>query len=171
VYRTDVVEHVVAVDAKMIAEITSNGYQKKNQVWTNFRKGFDKYEGLNFVTPSTGWSSGPTALFLASQHDCKHIYVLGFDFKGVKDGKKINNVYADTVNYKSSKDTATYYGNWLRQTCQVIKDNPQIRYTRVIHPDNYRPRELNNFENCNTMYIEDFSNYLLYPPITQNGSF
>ena len=32
---------------------------------------------LNFFPPSKGWSSGPTALWLASQHGSKQILILG----------------------------------------------------------------------------------------------
>lgn len=171
VYRTDIVDHLVAVDAKMIAEITNNRYQLKHPVWTNLRKGFDKFDGLNFMNPNLGWSSGPTALFLASQHKRERIYILGFDFKGTDGGKKINNIYADTPNYKKSEDKATYYGNWLKQTCQVIKDNPNIQYTRIIQPDNYCPAELNNFENFSTMTLEEFCNHLPHDPKYQNDPF
>ena len=163
VYRTDVVDHLVAVDMKMIVEIAKTGYQLKNSVWTNPRKGFNKYDGLNFMSPSLGWSSGPTALFLASQHKKELIYILGFDYKGKAKGKRVNNIYADTPNYKSSTDTATYFGNWLKQTCRVIKDNPDIEYIRVIHPDNYCPPELNNFENFTTITLEEFAKRLPHP--------
>ena len=84
----------------------------------------------NFFNPSKGWSSGPTALWLASQHNHETIYILGFDYDGV-DGK-FNNVYADTENYKKSHDHATYYGNWLRQTETVIKNNRETKYFRIV---------------------------------------
>ena len=60
-------DYLVAVDSKMIIEINNSGYQRKNQVWTNPNKLFARMEGFNFFQPSKGWSSGPTALWLASQ--------------------------------------------------------------------------------------------------------
>jgi hypothetical protein len=171
VYRSDVVDYLIAVDAKMIAEIASSKYHLRHSVWTNYRKGFSQFEGLNFIEPRLGWSSGPTALYLASQHKKEHIYILGFDYKGNHDGKHINNIYADTPNYKKSEDKATYYGNWLKQTCQVIKDNSEIQFTRIIQPDNYCPPELNNFENFNTITLEEFCNHLPHDPKYQNGPF
>ena len=69
VYREGVnPDYLVAVDTKMIIEINNSGYQRKNQVWTNPNKLFARMEGFNFFQPSKGWSSGPTALWLASQH-------------------------------------------------------------------------------------------------------
>ena len=65
-------------------------------------------------------------------------------------------MYADTANYKKSTDTATYFGNWLRQTASVIKENTNIQYHRVITPDNFLPEELNKFSNLKTIFVEDF---------------
>lgn len=155
-YREFPPDYLVAVDVKMILEITKAGYQNNNSVWTNPNKSFSKISNLNYFNPSKGWSSGPTALYLACQHGYEKIYILGFDYKGLENGKKVNNLYAGTWNYKKENDTATYYGNWLRQTTKVIKDNPQIDFFRVIQPDNFCPEELNNLGNLQHMTTEDF---------------
>jgi len=155
-YREFVPDYLIAVDPKMIVEINQAGYQKEHQVWTNPNKRYEGFEKFNYFNPSKGWSSGPTALWLASQHNYETIYIMGFDYLGLQDGKKFNNVYADTQNYKKSADTATYYGNWLRQTETVIKENPQIQYKRVIRADNFQPGQLNNYKNYSTVFIEDF---------------
>lgn len=155
-YRTFSPDYLVAVDVKMILEINKAGYQNTNQVWTNPNKTYAKMQNFNYFKPSKGWSSGPTALWLASQHNYNKIFILGFDYKGLDEGKRLNNLYADTVNYKKSTDGATFFGNWLRQTCSVVKENPQIQYYRVIQSDNYIPEELNKFNNVEHILIEDF---------------
>ena len=155
-YRSFSPDYLVAVDVKMILEINKAGYQHKHEVWTNPNKTFNLIKNLNFFNPSKGWSSGPTALWLASKHRYKKVYILGFDYKGVDNGKKFNNMYADTNNYKKSTDGATFFGNWLRQTRSVIQTTPQIEYIRVIQSDNYNPDELNTFDNYSTIFIEDF---------------
>ena len=119
-YRSFAPDYLIAVDTKMIVEINKTEYQKSNAVWTNPNKLYSSMEGFNFFQPSKGWSSGPTALWLASQQEYQIIYILGFDFKGT-DSNNFNNIYSDTENYKKSNDTATYYGNWLRQTKTVIE--------------------------------------------------
>jgi len=157
IYRTFDPDYLVAVDVKMILELHKAGYHKKNpNIWTNPQKSISRFKEFNFFNPSKGWSSGPTALWLAAQHKYETIYILGFDYKGLKDGQKFNNMYADTPNYKKSTDGATFFGNWMRQTTNVIKENPHIKFVRVIAPDNYRPEELNKFENFSTILIEDF---------------
>jgi len=156
VYRKHEPDYLIAVDVKMVNEIAKSGYQHTHEVWTNPNRSFSKLHNLNFFHPSKGWSSGPTALWLASQHGYKKIYILGFDYKGIDDGKKFNNMYADTMNYKKSRDSATFFGNWLRQTKSVIQEHPTIQYRRIITADNYCPEELNRFDNFKTVFREDF---------------
>lgn len=155
-YRKHEPDYLVAVDVKMILEINKTGYQNTHEVWTNPNKAFNKMKNFNFFHPSKGWSSGPTALWLASQHGYDKIFILGFDYKGLDNGKVLNNLYADTMNYKKSTDTATFFGNWLRQTKNVIENHKHITYYRVIAPDNYVPEELNKFSNLKHIFIDDF---------------
>lgn len=155
-YRTFTADYLVAVDVKMVLEIGKAGYQHRNAVWTNPNKSYVNINNLNYFSPSKGWSSGPTALWLAAQHKYKTIYILGFDYRGINDGKQFNNIYADTVNYKKSTDGATFFGNWLRQTASVVKETPNTHFVRVIAQDNYCPDELNKFNNLTTITVEDF---------------
>lgn len=157
IYREFDPDYLVAVDVKMVNEICKAGYQHKNpNVWTNPNKAFRQYEGLNLFQPSKGWSSGPTALWLSTQHAYQRVFILGFDYKGLDNGKRVNNIYAGTENYKKTTDSATYYGNWLKQTTTTVKTHARIQFYRVIQPDNYVPPELNKFNNLKHIYIEDF---------------
>ena len=158
VYRDMDPDYLVAVDVKMVLELNKAGYQYKNpNVWTNPNKSSLTMKGFNYFQPSKGWSSGPTALWLASQHGYEKSYILGFDFKGIgTDLNAFNNLYADTNNYKKSTDGATFFGNWSRQTVSVIKDTVNVNFIRVILADNYQPEELNNFANFNAIHKEDF---------------
>lgn len=155
-YRSFAPDYLIAVDVKMILEITKTGYQNNNTVWTNPNRSYHKIKNLNTFHPSKGWSSGPTALWLASQHNYDKIFIMGFDYKGLDNGAVFNNIYANTKNYKKSVDGATFFGNWLRQTISTIKEHPNINYYRVIAADNYIPPELNNLNNLKHIYIEDF---------------
>ena len=157
-YRTFRPDYLVAVDVKMILEINKSMYQHKNQVWTNYNKSYEGLQHFDYFQPGKGWSSGPTALWLSAQHRHKTIYILGFDYKGLKDGMKFNNLYADTPNYKKSQDSATFFGNWLRQTTSVVKEHEKTEFVRVIAPDNYCPEELNKLENYNTITVQEFKN-------------
>ena len=154
VYRTFTPDYLVAVDTKMVLEIAKAGYQLKNTVWTNYNKTYEKLKNFNYFEPSLGWSSGPTALNLASSHQYDEIYILGFDYEG-KDNK-VNNIFADTPNYKKSTDKATYFGNWLRQSGIVIQKNPKIRYIRVLGENKFIPEPFSKLPNIEHISKEEF---------------
>jgi hypothetical protein len=134
IYRDMMPNYLIAVDSKMVIELVENEIQTQTSVWTNYNKRYQTFKGLHYLSPSKGWSSGPTALWLASVNamntDIREIYILGFDYKGV-DNKYFNNVYADTKNYKKSQEPATFFGNWLRQTESVFTEFSKINYYRV----------------------------------------
>jgi len=158
VYRSFEPDVLIAVEPKMVHEIVADGYHKNHVVWTNYNNGYKDYTNLNYFEPSRGWSSGPTALWKASHDNYKKIYILGFDYMGLEKGKKFNNLFADTPNYKQSKENATYYGNWLRQTENVIKTHTHIEYFRVINKGDFCPAQLNNYTNVRNMEFEEFEN-------------
>lgn len=155
-YRDYDPDYLIAVDVKMINEIIETGYHNSHQVWTNLNKGINNRQGLNFFTPHKGWSSGPTALWFAACNGHETIYILGFDYQGING--KLNNVYADTNNYRSSKDKATFFGNWLNQTERVIKEFPHVKFIRLINHDNFIPDKLKTFPNLEHMFYEKFIN-------------
>jgi hypothetical protein len=136
-YREFEPDYLIAVDPKMIVEIEKSGYQMTHEVWTNANAKYRNYKNFKFFTPSLGWSSGPTALDMAAKQGPHEIYIFGFDFTG--NNGLINNVYADSQNYRRSTDVATYYGNWQRQTEQVIKINHRIKFYRVVTKDFFNP--------------------------------
>ena len=151
-YREFEPDYLIAVDNKMITEIVNARYQLSHEVWTNPNIRYKSINGLKFFEPSLGWSSGPTALHLATKHEVAEIFIFGFDFTGI-DGK-VNNVYADTDNYKTSNQPATYYGNWERQTESVVKSNPNLKFYRVVDDTYYAPAwQQHNFRH---MHINEF---------------
>ena len=163
VYRHYKPDYLVAVDVKMILEINQHKWQYDNQVWTNPNKAYNGMVNLNFFNPSKGWSSGPTALWMASSHGYETVYMLGMDFRGRPDDKgqysRVNNMFRDTQNYKRSTDSATYFGNWERQTLTTIKNNPKIRYIRVLEQEgDFIPKHLKDLDNLEHISIAEFKN-------------
>lgn len=165
VYRTEEPDYLVAVDPKMILEIAETEYPKTHEVWSNYNHQYSKNENAkNYVKwfqPSLGWSSGPTALKMASDKKFTKIYILGFDYQGhPRDGSKksfyFNNVFKDTRNYKKSKDEATYYGNWMNQTKRVLTDYPHIQFFRVVPKNAFKPHDLEFNANFKHLDIDEF---------------
>ena len=149
----------------MILEITQHRWQLDNEVWTNPNRTYNSIPNLKLFNPSKGWSSGPTALWMASHmHGYDKIYVLGFDFRGSKDVngeyKRVNNIYADTQNYKKSHDPATYFGNWERQTLTTMKSHPDTRYIRVVEDgDSFLPKSLKDVPNLEHSTVSEFMKF------------
>tara|TARA_B110000503_G_scaffold72406_1_gene111965 strand:+ start:255 stop:836 length:582 start_codon:yes stop_codon:yes gene_type:complete len=153
-YREFDPDYLVAVDTKMILEINKAGYQHSHNVWTNPNRAYHQMNGFKFFNPSKGWSSGPTALWLASTHDTQDIYILGFDYQGIDD--KINNVYADTPNYKKSNERATFHGNWSKQTIITCQKFAEKRYIRVLGDTPLIPKEFSKLNNLAHITVDEF---------------
>jgi len=165
VYRSDTPDYLIAVDPKMIIEICESGYQKNNQVWTNFNNQYNKkpevLDHVRWFQPSLGWSSGPTALRMAAEKKFSEIYILGFDYQGHKLNDKhnrytFNNVFANTRNYKRSGDEATFYGNWMNQTKRVLQDFPESKFYRIIPKGWFQPHDLEFTDNFSHMHTDEF---------------
>ena len=161
-YRELTPHHLIAVDTKMVREIVATGYHLKNTVWTNPNAYSKSVEKLCMFNPNLGWSSGPSALNLATGHGFETIYILGFDYKGIGDnGEYVNNIYAGTPNYKKIDERATYFGNWTKQTATIIQKNPKVKYIRVIKDNNsFIPDSLRIFSNLQHINVENFIEYL-----------
>lgn len=166
VYRTETPDYLVAVDPKMVLEISESNYLVNHQVWSNFNAQYNKNQKIldhvQWFKPSLGWSSGPTALRMALDHGHKEVYMLGFDYQGhqMKDKNthrfKFNNLFKDTRNYKKSTEEATFYGNWMNQTKRVLKDYPQTTFIRVTPRGWFRPNDLEWNKNLKHVDIEEF---------------
>lgn len=158
VYRTHTPDYLIAVDTKMVREIAGKNYQIKNQVWTNTNRYSRDVPNIKLLNPNLGWSSGPSALHLASQHYYPEIYILGFDYEGTGLNKElVNNLFSGTLNYKKTDEKATYFGNWTRQTQICIQKFPKIQYYRII-PDinSFVPDGLKYLGNLKHITIENF---------------
>jgi hypothetical protein len=156
VYRDYRPDYLVAVDPKMILEINDNGYQNSNSVWTNYNVKYRTFKNFNYFEPNLGWSSGPTALNLATSHGPDEVYIFGFDYEGLKG--KLNNVYANSNNYKKSIDPATYNGNWLKQTETIIKNNPNTCYYRVNVENFYETKW--QYSNYKSIFFNEFNTFV-----------
>ena len=158
IYRNFTPDYLIAVDSKMVFEICEKDIHHKVETWTNPNRSYKRFQKLNYFSPSLGWSSGPTALGLASKHGHKVIYILGFDFHGSPSGK-MNNIYADSKNYKKSSDVATYHGNWNRQTCITLQKNPSKEYIRVVSDrtlEDFKTKDLEKFANYREITVSKF---------------
>jgi len=159
IYRDTHVDYLIGVDPPMVQEIIDNKAHLSTKFYTREHNRFRDIDGVNFTSDRLGWSSGPTALWLASQHKPSTIIIVGFDYQSADE--KLNNIYGSTKNYKDSKAPATYFGNWVRQTQLIIRDNPDIQYCRVITKEhNFTSRDIQKYPNFSNVFIEKLDDFL-----------
>lgn len=149
-YRDYKPDYLIAVDNVMVTELAKHGVDKELTVYTTFYnqlngdfKYFNKHPGLN---------SGHAAMKLAAEeHSHKTVYMIGFDYVGTE--SKINNVYADTSNYRKSTDPETPYTKWFVELTQVLEQFPDTTFIRVVGNDYSVPVRSTNFKEIT---IEEF---------------
>ena len=165
VFRTHQPHFLIAVDPKMMLEISETDYVVHNKVYSNYNAQYTKHQKLldhvQWFKPSLGWSSGPTALRLACDQGFKEIYILGFDYQGLSEGNKnnrfrVNNVFKDTRNYKKGNEQATFFGNWMNQTKKCLQDFKDVKFHRVIPAGGYQPKGLEWKDNIDHPSTEEF---------------
>jgi len=156
-YRDFTPDVLIATDSGIAKEIQESGYAKTNRFYT--RRPIEG-SGAKPIQHNYGWSSGPVAISYACHAKHNYIYIIGFDLAGLGNNQKFNNVYADTSNYKTTADKATFYGNWVRQMHELMVEFKTTRFVRVIGEDGYSPPEFKPFRNYQQMYISEFKTVL-----------
>jgi len=156
-YRDFTPDVLIATDNGIAKEIQDSGYAKTNRFYT--RRPIEG-SGAKKIEHNYGWSSGQVALSYAAHARHSYLYMLGFDLAGLENNEKFNNVYADSAHYKTTKDKATFYGNWLKQIHQTATEFKDTRFIRVIAKGGYEPPELKPVRNVQHMSINEFKTVL-----------
>ena len=156
-FREFTPDYLIAVDTKMVREISHNAYQMYNQVWSNPNKYTRSVERLNLFNPNLGWSSGPTALNMASLQGPKEVYILGFDYQGLgRRNELVNNIYAGTPHYKPKNNEPMYFGNWVEQLNKIMATAPNKRFMQVNPLNNFTDDSLRKNPNFETITLDEF---------------
>lgn len=135
VFRDSYTEHLVCVDRSMVREAFDCGAVNNRNIYTrsdwNTRFGINSvpilpYQGTTKADDPFNWGSGPYAVLLGALLS-KDLQLIGFDLYSTDN--KINNIYKDTVNYKSSEDRAVDPRYWIYQIGRIIEHFPQTKFT------------------------------------------
>ena len=154
-YREFAPDVLVSTDAGISEEIQQSGYSKDNLHYT--RKPIDGLGSQTIDRLLYGYSSGPVAMGLAAREH-SYVYFAGFDLKG--DDGKINNIYAGTAHYKPADAAATYYGNWVRQVAEVMRQHPNKKFIRIVDHGHLTPDDWHNHACYSEMRITEFVDML-----------
>ena len=154
-YREFTPDVLVSTDRPIATHIQKSGYALTNKFYT--RAPIENTGALCVPAPYHGFSSGPIALALATQDNHECVYLLGFDM-GPNENQKINNLYSGTEFYKSVDAPPTFTGNWLKQICKIIKENPTTAFTRLTGPTTARISDLEALPNLQHEDLVRFQN-------------
>ena len=128
-YRDFTPNFLFSVDALMSREIS------KSEVWKDCvcyapSLEVNRNTGLHLIPNNPGYISGNQAIWTATVHGHKKIYLIGFDFREY--GKhKLNNIYQKSENY-GERHSDTIFDGWLKQFRDIIKQRPYCNFT-VVH--------------------------------------
>ena len=152
-YRDFTPTVLVATDTPISETIQRSEYAFKHRFYT--RKPLLGLGAQIIPEEIWGYSSGPVAVSLASQHGNSLVYLIGFDMGPASNGK-FNNVYADTEFYKKSAAVPTYTGNWINQIKEITKKFSTTKFVRVVGPTTASINTLESISNLSHMPILDF---------------
>ena len=163
-YRDFMPDFIFSVDTKMTTEMVmakvgrqTIHYAPSLEVNRKHAKGM-----IHLIPNNPHFISGNQAIWTATVHGHRNIYLIGFDFKEYGQGQ-LNNIYQETDNYGPRNDS-TIFDGWLRQFRQMIKQRPYCKFT-VVHdnpPDflNYlQPGE--DLKNTFLMSFKEFNETVL----------
>ena len=126
-YRDFSPDVLIATDPEITGEIERSGYALQHDFYT---RNPEIGSGAKLITKKSGYSSGPIALAYAASEEPQIIYMFGFDFMGIEG--KHNNVYSGTPAYKAIGTKETYYGNWINQIEEIIKENKRVKFFHML---------------------------------------
>jgi hypothetical protein len=160
-YREFTPDVLVATDQPIATQIQESGYALNNRFYT--RRPTEGSGANKLPQPYFGYSSGPNAVALAAADNNSSIYLLGFDM-GPNKNNLFNNIYADTEFYKSSSNSPTFAGNWVKQIIRVCKDYPSAMFIRVCGDTTASISELDKIFNLRYENLLDFVNKFSIQP-------
>lgn len=144
IHRDHVCNEIVAVDRRMVREITSNPKYTQTTIYTrpDWVKEFSTtpnvvvvpklpYKGCLREDDPWHWNSGPFAVLVACLKSPSVINLLGFDLYSTD--KKLNNIYKDTSNYGKESDHPIDHRYWVHQLYHLFMSFPKIQFVQWQH--------------------------------------
>ena len=109
------------------------------------------YKGTDRRDEPIHWGSGPYAVLIAAKAS-ETVYLAGFDLYGNE--RYLNNIYKDTINYKTSKDMNVDPSYWIYQISKVFEIYSRRNFVilqpkKWIQPESWK---LSNVKVDNEMY-------------------
>jgi len=152
-YRDFIPDYLFCVDAKMSIELDNERVQDKCWVYTPSIE-VGRHPGFVLIPNNTHTISGNQAIWTATVHGHREIYLLGFDFREYG-ANQLNNIYQDSENY-GERNNDTIFEGWLKWFRDLLKKRPYCNFT-IVH-DN-PPDYLNYLQTGTDMGNSKIINY------------
>lgn len=158
------VDHLVCCDRRMVKEsliIEHSSIYTRSRWSGEFSEESVKalpelpYEVITRPDDPWHWGSGSYAVHLATTLG-DDIKLIGFDLYGLGKDMLHNNIYSDTVNYKSSTSKMVDPSYWIHQIATVFKFNEDKTFTIYQNKD-WRLPEQWEFSNVSLDTLDNFS--------------
>lgn len=125
IYRDYDVDHLVACDRFMAAEVQLRIKNKNTIIYT--REPWDQLQPLPKGGDPITWGSGTYAVQLAIELGFRNIVLIGFDLYSETD--TVNNIYKGTPNYAATAPIDPSY--WISHIGQIIQENPWVTFNLI----------------------------------------
>ena len=153
------VDAVVCCDKRMVKEALLTEVPKisTRSIWLSWNDSRVHelpdlpYKGTDRRDEPIHWGSGPYAVLIAAKTS-ETVYLAGFDLYGNE--RYLNNIYKDTINYKTSKDMNVDPSYWIYQISKVFEIYSRRNFVilqpkKWIQPESWK---LSNVKVDNEMY-------------------
>lgn len=161
-YRDFRPDFLFSVDTKMTTEISESKIWQEGVICYAPSLEVNRSEGLHLIPKNPHYTSGNQAIWTATVHGHKKLYLIGFDYREYGQGKT-NNIYQDTKNY-GPRHSETVFSEWLSQLRRMIKQRPYCTFT-IIHddpPEYFRHLQTgSDLQNTGLMSYDDFKDKVL----------
>lgn len=153
-YRDFEPDYLVAIDEKIIKEITTSGFDQTKTIFPPEKERYEPkemYEKLGYtgITATPRSNAGMNAILEAIKLGHNHLILFGFDFLIVDDDKAISNVYEGTNAYGS-------------ETHANIRDTRnRIRFLQWIVSENSKCTFLFLYPKNTSVYSLDMKNFIV----------
>jgi hypothetical protein len=139
-YRDFIPDYLFSVDAKMSKKISEDGVYNKCVCYAPSLE-VNRNKGLKLIPLNPHYTSGNQAIWTATVHGHKNIYLIGYDFREYGPGQ-LNNIYQGTECY-GERNGGDIFESWYSTLRRIIKQRPYCNFT-VVH-DN-PPEYLNHMQ-------------------------
>ena len=127
-YRDFIPDYLFSVDALISRKISVDKVHEKCVCYAPSLE-VNRNQGLKLIPLNPHYTSGNQAIWTATVHGHRNIYLIGFDFREYGPGQ-LNNIYQGTE-YYGERNGGDIFEAWYTTLRKIIKQRPYCNFTLV----------------------------------------